>query len=97
MKDKNLPNVFAVPIDKKIENNKNIFMSSKKEERGEKINKNEINKIFNSKNHVYKTRVIITTSSGEKEVDIIGMNSDNLLTLDGQVIAISDIIEIKKV
>ena len=97
MKDKNLPGVFAVPIDKKIENNENIFRSSKKEVRGERINKEEINKIFNSRNHVYKTRVILTTRNGEKEVDVVGLNKENLLTLNGEAIAIKDIIEIKKV
>lgn len=97
MKNKNLPGVFAAPIDKKIENNRNVFRSSKKEEHGETISKNEINKIFNSRNHVYKTRVILTTKSGEKEVDVIGMNKENLLTLNGEAIAINDIIEIKKV
>ena len=97
MKDKNLPNVFAVPIDKKIENNENIFRSSKKEIRGERINKEEINKIVNSRNHVYKTRVVLTTRNGEKEVDVVGLNKENLLTLDGQAIPLNNIIEIKKV
>lgn len=95
--NKNLPKVFAVPIDKKMNNNKDIFMSSKNEIRGEVIDKNEINKIFNSKTHVYKTKVIVTTLRGEKNVDVVGMQNDNLLTLDGQIIPINEIIEIKKV
>ena len=95
--NKNLPKVFAVPIEKKIENNKNIFMSAKNDVRGEIIPKNEINKIFNSKTHVYKTKVKITTTTGVQEVYIVGQNNDNLLTLDGKNIPINKIIEIKKV
>ena len=96
--NKKLPKVFAVPIDKKIENNKDIFISSKSLDRGETtIDKNEIIKIFNSKTHVYKTKVSITTRNGKKEVDVVGLQNDNLLTLDGLIIPISEIIEIKKV
>lgn len=95
--NKNLPKVFAVPIEKKLENNKNIFISSNNEIRGEVIDKNEITKIFNSTSHVYKTRVIIRTVKEIKEYDVVGLNNDNLLTLDGHSIPISEIIEIKKV
>lgn len=95
--NKNLPKVFAVPIEKKLENNKDIFMSSNNEVRGEVIDKSEITKIFNSTSHVYKTRVIIRTEKEIKEYDVVGLNNDNLLTLDGHSIPISEIIEIKKV
>lgn len=95
--NKNLPKVFAVPIERQIKNNKDIFMSSKREDRGTTINKNEINKIFNSKTHVYKTKVKLRTNTDEKEVEVVGINNDNLLTLDGKSINLNDIIEIKKV
>lgn len=95
--NKNLPKVFAVPIERQIKNNKDIFISSKSEDRGTIINKNEINKIFNSKTHVYKTKVKIKTTSSEREVEVVGINNDNLLTLDGKSINMNDIIEIKKV
>jgi len=95
--NKNLPKVFAVPIEKRIENNKDVFMSSDREVRSEVIDKSEITKIFNSTSHVYKTRVLIRTQNDSKEYDIVGINNDNLLTLDGHSIPISKIIEIKKV
>ena len=95
--NKNLPKVFAVPIDKKLVNNKDIFISNNEEVRGDVINKNEINKIFNSKNHVYKTKIHVITTSGPKEVDAVGLNGDNILTLNGESIPIDDILEIKKV
>ena len=95
--NKKLPNVYAVPITKKIENNKETFRSSKEEEvRSEKISKNEINKIFNSKEHVYKTRVSIKTNTGVKEVEVVGLTNASLLTLHGEKINIDDILEIKK-
>ncbi len=95
--NKKLPNVYAVPITKKIENNKETFRSSKEVEvRSEKISKNEINKIFNSKEHVYKTRVSIKTNMGVKEVEVVGLTNDSLLTLQGEKINIDDILEIKK-
>ncbi len=96
--NKNLPGVFAVPINKKIDNNEDTFISSRNEDRGEKINKQDINKIFNAKDHVYKTKVILTMRNNEsKEVFVVGLKDNNLLTLDGQVINISDIQEIRKV
>ena len=95
--NKNLPKVFAVPIEKRIENNKDVFISSEREIRGEVIDKSEIRKIFNSTSHVYKTKVLIKTIDSENEFDVVGLNNDNLLTLDGKSIPISKIIEIKKV
>lgn len=95
--NKKLPNVYAVPITKKFSNNKESFRSTKEDVRGEKISKSEINKIFNSKSHVYKTRVIIKTNNEIKEVDVVGQTNDALLTLDGQTILLDNILEIKKV
>ncbi len=100
MMNKNLPKVFVVPMDKKLNNNKDIFMSKEesfRKEKEETIDINEINKIFNSKNHVYKTRVFIKTQKKQEEVDLIGLKKDNLLTLDGKLIPLTEILEIKKV
>ncbi len=95
--NKNLPNVFAVPIDKKIKNNEDVFVSGKREERSNSIPLQEIDKLFNSKTHVYKTRVKLVTKTKTEEVDVVGRTSQALLTLDGQTIFLEDILEIKKV
>ena len=95
--NKNLPNVYAVPIEKKLNNNADVYRSDKSLDREESISVNEIDKIFNSKEHVYKTRVQIKTKTDSKDVDVIGRTNQSLLTLDGQTIAIQDIVEIKKV
>ncbi len=54
-----------------------------------------IENIFNSLNHVYKTRVSIRTNSGINDYDIIGRTIDSLVTIDNQKIKISDINYIK--
>ena len=96
--NKDLPKVFAVPINKSLKNNKDIFISDEEERNEERsgVDIIDINKIFNSKNHVYKTRVVIKTSKFTKEVDVVGMQNNSLLTLNGEVIPISEIKEIKK-
>jgi hypothetical protein len=96
MKDK-LPKVYAVPITKKINNNKEIFKSGDNDIRSSRVSKKDIENIFKDKTHVYKTKVLITTNNGKKEVDVVGISNNNLLTLNGDVINIGDIIEIKKV
>lgn len=96
---KDLPKVFAVPINKKINNNEETFTSLERKNSitEEIIPKSEINKIFNSKNHVYKSRINITTKESTKDYEVVGLVKDGLVTLDGQIIKIDDIIEIKKV
>jgi len=95
--NKNLPKVFAVPIEKRIENNKDVFMSSDREVRSEVIDKSEITKIFNSTSHVYKTRVLIRTQNDSKKKDIVRIKNENLLIQNEHSIPKSKIIEIKKV
>ena len=81
--NRELPKVFAVPIIKDIKNNKEIYLSNEEPQRSsEPINRAEITKIFNSKNHVYKSKVKIKTRVEEKEVDIVGIKNNNLLTLE---------------
>lgn len=96
--NKKLPNVFAVPITKKMNNNKETFKSTEEEGlRSTPVSIQQINKIFSDKTHVYKTRVKITTKKGSEEVDIVGQTKEALLTLSGKAINISDILDIKKV
>lgn len=94
---KELPGVYAAPINKKMNNNENIYKSTENLERGATLDRNEINKLFNSKEHVYKTRVIVKTREGEFEEDIVGMTNTSLLTLSGKQINLQEIISIKKV
>lgn len=95
--NKKLPNVYAVPITKELKNNKEIFKSTESGLRSTPVTDTEINKIFNDKTHVYKTRVQITTSKGTKEVEVVGETKTSLLTLSGETINKKDILSLKKV
>lgn len=94
-----LPRVFANPIDKKMNNTQDLFRSSNTYELNynpKDINK-KINQIFADTSHVYKSRVKITLKDGEIDAEIVGKTNLNLLTLDGKLIKITDILDIKKI
>ncbi len=97
---KELPKVYAVPITKKINNNEEMFFSEDKHRtitEEKKVSITDINKIFNAKDHVYKSKVEITTNLETKVYEVVGISKNSLLTLEGNLIPISDIKAIKKV
>lgn len=109
--EKKLPKVFANKIDKTLDNNRNVFYSSKDEEldlrsietddrnvrafdsNGQNINQ-KINSIFSSTKYVYKADVDIVTRVGRISKRVIGKNSTHLITIDNELIPITDIIDI---
>ena len=104
--EKKLPKVFANSIDKKLNNNETIYYE-KKEKETEKVEKpkktilndsfnlnQKINKIFGSSRYVYKADVDITLKDGKISKKIIGRNKNELITMDNELIKISDIIDI---
>ena len=95
------PKVFASPINKKINNSQEVFYEGYQNKIERTYNsKNvlkQIDDIFNSPNHVYKSRVVIRTRESDILCDIVGKTSESILTLDGQTIRISDISDIKKI
>ncbi len=94
------PKVFANPITKKLDNSQELFYEDRKSNYGnsESIDVNKkINEIFSSKNHVYKSHVLIKTRDDEFISDIIGQTEHSILLMDGKSIRISDIIDIKKI
>ena len=87
---KELPKVFVSPIEKKIDNNKNLFYSRLLGDRKDtKDILKEIDSIFHSKNFVYKSKVEITTKYGVFEEVIVGRTGTSLLTMDGKSILIT--------
>ena len=92
-----LPNVFASPINKKLNNYQDLYRSDRavKSYNPKDINK-KINEIFGSLNHVYKSRVRITMDDGIHEEEIVGKTNINLLTIDNKLIKITDILDIEK-
>ena len=94
------PKVFKNTINKKINNNKNVFYSKNKEvlDNEKKDKKNvvqKINEIFASPNYVYKANVKIKTKDEVLTKRIIGRNKDYIITMDNSLIPIKDIIDIK--
>ena len=95
--EKKLPSVYPVPIDKKLNNNREIFKSSEEGLRMSPLTVKEINDLFNAKDHVYKTKVKLTTKKETKVVEVVGLSHNNLLTLEGEKIPLDIILDIKKV
>lgn len=105
--EKKLPKVFANCIDRKLCNNETVYYE--KEDGSREIKKEKpknaflsdnfninqkINKIFGSSKYVYKADVDITFKNGKLSKKIIGRNKNELITIDNELIRISDIIDI---
>lgn len=108
---KKLPRVFANPQEKAFNNNERIYYSKEKNNNellsNEENNKEEflriedkniyqkLNEIFSSERYVYKADVEIITRDGKVKTKIIGQNRTHIITMDNQLIPISDIHDIK--
>ena len=55
----------------------------------------KLNDIFNSEKYVYKAAVDITTRTGNLKTKIIGQNRTHIITMDNQLIPITDLVDIK--
>ena len=95
---KDLPRVFANKIDESINNDQELFYGNT---RGDAPKDDisvvkKINNIFADSHHVYKSRVRITLKNGVVEKVIVGKTSSELITIDGELIKIIDIVDIVK-
>ena len=97
-----LPNIFKNDINKKIDNNEEVYYSynsleriDKKETKKENILQ-KINTIFISSNYIYKADVEITLKDKTINKRIIGRNKTHLITVENELIPISDIVDIKR-
>jgi hypothetical protein len=96
-----LPNIYKNDITKKIDNNE-MYYYSVKEDRNDTIEldgKNviqKINSIFKSNNYIYKAEVEIKLKDKVVNKTIIGKNKTHLITVNNELIPISDILDIKK-
>lgn len=95
---KDLPRVSAFPINKKLDNSQERFYGASSLRPNKKVNViAKINEIFASNNHVYKSRVKITFKDDITERTIVGKTGTELLTLAGDKIKISDILDIERI
>ena len=102
--DKKIPKVFANKVDSDG-NNEKVYHSTdkaiddKKEVYKFTFEKNinqKINDIFNSSSYVYKADVLIKLKDETVSKKIVGRNSTHLITMDNELIPISDITDIEK-
>lgn len=102
--DKKIPKVFANKVDSDG-NNERVFHSTdevlvdEKKESKFSYDKNinqKINDIFNSSNYIYKADVLIKLKNESVTKRIVGRNSTHLITMENELIPISDIIDIEK-
>ena len=98
---KKLPKLYTNTFNKKIDNSKEYTRVKEKILEEDKLNKYDINKkidmIFKSNDYIYKINVLIKLNNKELNTTIIGKTNDSLITLDNNLIKISDIYDIKKV
>jgi|LSQX01.1.fsa_nt_gb hypothetical protein len=105
---KKLPNLYVNKIDKKLNNNDNVFYTAQKpnilenesletQQDADKIDvKTKINKMFSSPNFVYKMNVtLILKDKSTITKDVIGQIKDKIITIDEESIKIDDIKDIK--
>ena len=96
---KDLPKVFHNKIDKKFNNNRSVFYSNNSYEENRTVDTRtvlqKINEIFSSPNYVYKANVEITLRDKKITKRIIGRNKNYIITMDNDLIPISDIVDIK--
>ncbi len=90
---KDLPHVFKKNVDNKHINNKDISYIrkdiTKKESSLDILDK--LDKLFNSSRYVFNIGVIIKTKDKAYDTKIMSRNSNNILTIDDEIIPIKDI------
>lgn len=99
---KKLPKVFQNEINKPIHNNKKVcYLKSEDEENKVVIEESQnedinltLDKIFSGIGYAYNIPVIIKTKTKSYETSLIARSKLNVVTLDNDVIAISDILSI---
>lgn len=99
--DKKLPKIFANEVNEAGNNEKVYYSSSSSEHRNvdkheEKNINQKINEIFSSNNYIYKADVEIKLKDKDINKRIVGRNSTHLITIDNELIPISDIIDIER-
>ena len=101
--DKDLPNIYKGIVNENNNQEKSVLNDEKEEIKinkdiikEEKNNvKNDIRKIFTSKDFIYRADVLITLKDNEKiKKTIIGSNNNSLITIDDELIDINTISKI---
>ena len=90
-----LPKVYENKIISNIDNVQKVFKNSILSNRVSVNNINDkINRILNSNKHISKSLVSIKTSNGIIDTYLIGRTKNKILTMDGKIILVDDILDI---
>ena len=100
--EKKIPKVFVNQINKKLNNNEDVYYSKEErspiiEEKKELLGGNihqKLNQIFNSPKYVYKADVEIKLKDRTVKKRVVGKNGNYLITIENELIPIQDIIDI---
>ncbi len=95
---KDLPKVFANPIDKDLSHNRTYSygkLEQMREERDGDAVISKINKIFKNDNTLYSIDCIIKFENDEAKYTIIGKTNNNLITKNQKLIPIREIYDIE--
>lgn len=96
---KQIPKVYANKIDKKFENNETYYKSNGTESTelimDDRSIEQKIKEIFSSPRYIYRANVEIVLEDQTIVKKIIGKNGSNLITMDNELIPISNILDIK--
>lgn len=101
--EKKLPGIFANKIDKPLANNTKVAYGMKEEPQKKAVKEKplveknihqKLREIFASPRYVYKADVKIVTKEGTIQKKIIGQNQTHLITIDNDLIPISDVMDI---
>lgn len=96
---KQIPKVYANKIDKKFENNKTYYKSNGTDSTepimDDRSIEQKIKEIFSSPRYIYRANVEIVLEDQTIVKKIIGKNGSNLITMDNELIPISNILDIK--
>ena len=101
--NKKLPNIFVNKINKKLDNNKEVYYSEHEnheenvidEFKGIKNIRDKINEMYKDVPFLYKKKVLITMKDKTFESKVISYNQNYLITMDNKRILLDDIIDIK--
>ncbi len=95
---KDLPRVFANPIDRSINNNRSYSygkLENQKPARDERQVLEKIDKLFKNDSTAYSIDCIIKFENNEEKYTIIGKTNNNLVTKTQKLIPIREIFDIE--
>lgn len=94
---KKLPKIYQTDILKEIDNNKkSCYVSTEPLENNIDTQEITLDEIFSGLGYSYNIPIIITTSKEKYQTSLIAKTKKNVITIDNEIIPISEIISIQR-